>query len=818
MSTLFAASWPSDVKAAVRSLAKAKGFVLVAILLLTLGIALNVTVFGIANSALFETQPGVRNPESLVLVGRTDNGRGFDNTSWLAYTELRKGAQLFETLAAHDVQPFSLSAGGNTIRVMGAPVSPNYFAALGVKAAAGRLLDPAAGWAPGRDEFVVVSHRFWMNQLGGDLKYVNGAVRLNGRPFTIIGVAEPEFRGHELVRKADVWVALPTAQGGSLNDPIFNDPDFSVTTMVGRLKPGASRRAAEEEAQAIFARLREKHPRQLAGQSVKANPYMPLGDENIADVAAKALATFGVLTGLVLLTVCANLAGLVLARSMARQRETAIRLSLGATRWDVCRQMLAEGLILAFPAALFGLLLSSWLGDVYLQGLQVDAFTVDLNMTPTWRTWAYLSGLMLFAVLSFTAFPAWQASRVGWDTALRSGGASIGSQKTWMRETLVFVQVFVSVILLAAAVLSGKTVLNLARVDTRMKPDHSLTMAVEPGQTGASNDAQQRFSTELRERVAALPGVVEASSMAMPPLTGGGMGLGAVYGGQVEKQKAFGSDANVVGARFFETVGMPILRGRGITAQDTEKAPPVAVLNQSLARRLFGEQEAIGQTLYIDERPRPVAYSVVGIVADGLYRDLNERPRTMFYLAAPQMPMGRIHLAIRTRGNPLEMVEAVRGAVAALNPNLPVFDIKTMETRIEEAALPWRVMSAVAVGSSIVASLIAATGLIGLIAWSVARRTREIGLKLTLGAPNAKILRETLLRGVRVSMIGMACGIAAAVALAGFVEEYLFQVEPRDPALYLAIAAGGALSLLLAAWLPARRAVRISPMEALRHE
>jgi len=336
-----------------------------------------------------------------------------------------------------------------------------------------------------------------------------------------------------LVRKADVWVALPTAQGGSLNDPIFNDPDFSVTTMVGRLKPGASRRAAEEEAQAIFARLREKHPRQLAGQSVKANPYMPLGDENIADVAAKALATFGVLTGLVLLTVCANLAGLVLARSMARQRETAIRLSLGATRWDVCRQMLAEGLILAFPAALFGLLLSSWLGDVYLQGLQVDAFTVDLNMTPTWRTWAYLSGLMLFAVLSFTAFPAWQASRVGWDTALRSGGASIGSQKTWMRETLVFVQVFVSVILLAAAVLSGKTVLNLARVDTRMKPDHSLTMAVEPGQTGASNDAQQRFSTELRERVAALPGVVEASSMAMPPLTGGGMGLGAVYGGQV---------------------------------------------------------------------------------------------------------------------------------------------------------------------------------------------------------------------------------------------------------------------------------------------
>jgi len=242
------------------------------------------------------------------------------------------------------------------------------------------------------------------------------------------------------------------------------------------------------------------------------------------------------------------------------------------------------------------------------------------------------------------------------------------------------------------------------------------------------------------------------------------------------------------------------------------------VLNQSLARRLFGEQEAIGQTLYIDERPRPVAYSVVGIVADGLYRDLNERPRTMFYLAAPQMPMGRIHLAIRTRGNPLEMVEAVRGAVAALNPNLPVFDIKTMETRIEEAALPWRVMSAVAVGSSIVASLIAATGLIGLIAWSVARRTREIGLKLTLGAPNAKILRETLLRGVRVSMIGMACGIAAAVALAGFVEEYLFQVEPRDPALYLAIAAGGALSLLLAAWLPARRAVRISPMEALRHE
>jgi predicted permease len=818
MLSLSTASWANDATAAVRSLGKSKGFALAAILLLTLGIALNLTVFGIANSALFQAQPGVRDPKSLALIGRTDNGRGFDNTSWAAFEELRNGARLFEGIAASDPKPFAFGYGPSTVRVMGASVSSNYFAVLGVKALQGRVLDPSLGWTPGKDKHVVLSHRFWMNELGGDAKYVNAEVTVNGQPFTVIGVAEPGFRGHELVRNADMWVATPAIQGGALTSPFYTRADFSALTMVGRLRNGVSRRAGEQELQAIFDGFRRKHAKEIEGQGVVANAYTPLANAEIEDIATKVFAVFGALTGLVLLSVCANLAGLVLARSVARQRETAIRLSLGASRWDVIRQMLAEGFALALPAGALGLLLSFWIGEFYLQGLHVDAFRVDLNLTPTALSYAYLAGLLCFAVLSFTFFPAWQATRLDLETALRAGGAAIGGTRTWMRESLVFVQVFVSVLLLAGAALLGQTLLHLSGVDTRMKPDHLLTLAVEPGQSTATQEKQQQFFVQLRERILAIPGVLEASSMAMPPLAGGGMGLGRIHGGSIEKAKATGSDSNIVGPRFFETVGMPILRGRGIGEQDTAKAQRVAVLNETLARRMFGDADAIGQTLYLTDEAEPVAYTVVGLVADGRYRDLTEKPRTMFYVSSQQVPFGRQHLAIRTQGDPLALVEPVRRAVASLDPNLPVFDVKTMETRVSEAALPWKILSMAAIGSGTIAALIAAVGLVGLIAWNVARRTREIGLKLALGAPAGRLLGEVLLRGLRVSLVALLCGLAVAYAVAPLLGEYLFRVNPRAPGLYLGIALGVAMALGLAAWIPARRSTLISPMEALRHE
>jgi len=263
---------------------------------------------------------------------------------------------------------------------------------------------------------------------------------------------------------------------------------------------------------------------------------------------------------------------------------------------------------------------------------------------------------------------------------------------------------------------------------------------------------------------------------------------------------------------------MPILRGRGIGEGDTAKAQRVAVINESLARRMYGDADAIGQTLYLTSEVEPDAYTVVGLVADGRYRDLTEKPRTMFYVSSQQVPFGRQHLAIRTQGDPLALVEPVRRAVATLDPHLPVFDVKTMEARVSASAMPWRIMSMAAIGSGVIASLIAAVGLIGLIAWSVARRTREIGLKLALGAPRERLLGEVLLGGIRVSLIALVCGLVAAYFAMPLLSEYLFGVNPRDPGLYFAIALGAGTALALAAWIPARRSTLISPMEALRHE
>ncbi len=806
----------SDARVSLRLLLKTKGFAVVSILLLAFGIGMNMTLFTIANCALFKPMTGVKHADMLAVVGRTQSGRGFDNTSWATYSDLRKGSQLFSDLAAFDLRPFSLAVDGRTERLMGAEVSENYFDTLGVKPSSGRLFRRDEGQKAGEDPVAVLSHTYWQSHFGSDLTLIGKSVQVNGHPFTIIGIAEKGFRGHE-VRQGDLWVLIPTTTLFSNSTDLLNRYDFSLLVMVGRLKPNIDPRAAQREMDALFAGIQKAHPKEMKDQGIRVTPYHPLGQADIRDLAIQVFGVFGVLASLVLLSVCANLGGVVLARAMARQREFAVRLSLGATRFHLMRQMLVEAAMLTIPGALLGLLISAWIGDLFLTSLPIDAFTVQLDTVPDWRSLTVFMALCLFSILSFVTLPLWQTMRSNLQPALKSGENAVGLRKSWVREGLVFVQVFVSVVLLSGAGLLGMTLWNLSSVDLNMKPDHLLSVSINPRLNGYKDAASQDLYTRLQQRLESMPGIVSVSSTAMLPLAGGGLGIGSLYGGAIPKEDPIFSDASVVGPRYLETIGMSLLRGRDFQSSDTKNSQPVVILNQIFARKFFGDQDPIGRYLYLKDEAIK-AMLVVGVAANASYRSIGESPRDMFFVPVRQFDFGQQSFLIRTRYAPLTMLDPVKAAISSLDPNLPVYDPKTMEMQLDQAAWPWRAMGLVAITSSALAALIAFVGLFGLIAWTVARRTREIGLKMALGAANKTILQETIWRGARAAIFAAITGFAFSLLAAGQLSEFLVGVNPRDPLLFLGIAFGFTLVVAAAILAPARRALTISPMEALRYE
>lgn len=806
-----------DAKVSLRLIFKAKGFALVSILLLGLGIGLNMTLFSVANSVLFRPMTGVKEAEGLAMIGRTNNGRGFDNTNWPVYSELRKGSQLFSELAAYDLRAFSLAVDGRTERLSGSEVTENYFSTLGVQPAMGRLFRPDEGQKPGADPVAVLSYSYWKSRFGGDPKLVGKAVRVNGHPFTIIGIAEEGFRGHE-IRQGDMWILLPTTTIFSGSDEFMRNFKWSQLLVVGRLKPGVTHSAAQQELQAIFQGLQRRHPVELENRGLRVTQYHPLGQPHIRDLAVRVFGVFGILCSLILLSVCANLGGVVLARALARQREFAIRLSLGAGRWQLVRQMLVEAMLLTVPGALLGLVLASWTGDVFLSSLPVDGFTVKLDLSPDWRSLSVFAALNLFSLLSFVTPPMWQSLRVSLQPMLKGGEGSVSAQSSWIREALVFVQVFACVVLLCGAALLGKTLWNLNQVDLNMKPDHLLSVAIHPGLNGYKTVATKALFSRVQQGIEALPGVVSATSSAVLPLSGREVGLGPVHGGKLMQQQAFPFAVNLVGPRYFETMGIPLLRGRDIDASDLENSQKVAVINQAMAEQFFGESEAVGKSIFLESDAVLQPLLVVGIAANSSFRDLSETPKPMYFVPVQQYDFKQQSFLIRTHGDPLSLLESVRKTIAGFDPNLPLFEVKTMEDQVESAAWPWKAMSLVSVAASGIAAAIAFVGLFGVIAWTVARRTREIGLKLALGASSSSILRETIWRGARSAILASGIGLGFSLLAAGQLGEFLVGVDPHDPLIFLSIAIGFTLVIALAVFAPARKALHISPMDALRHE
>lgn len=819
-----------DLRYGLRLLARQPGFTAAAVLLLALGLGASTTVFSLLNAILIRPLPGIAEPERLTMLGRTQDGQGFDTSSYPNYRDYRDQNTVFSGICAFDHTAFSLSSGGVTERVPGAVVSGNYFEVLGVRPAAGRFFLGEEDRVPGRDPVAVISYRLWQGRFGADPAIVGRKLLLNARPFTVTGVASPGFLGARTQHPVDVWVPI-MAQIHANSGPASRERrDGNWLDLIARLKPGGERGQAAANLATIARRLEAAYPEQNKGKGMVVAPYHALGHPAAVHDTGVMLAILTAVTGLVLLVACANVANLLLARASTRSREIAIRLALGAGRGRLVRQMLVEGLLLALAGGLASLVVATWGAEpIFALFPPSEGVPIPLDLSPDARVAAYAAVLAALSALVFAFAPAWQASQPELAPSLKAGEAAIVGRRSRFSQGLVIFQVALCTVLLVGAGLLQRTLGNLRSIDPQMKTENMLLLSLAPGLNGYQPAAARQLYEQLLERIGGLPGVVSVTTARIVPFSQRGMSFGWVYGDVVEQGEGLQADCNLVGPRYLGAMGIPLIAGRDFQGSDRDGAPRVTIINQALARRLWPNQNPLGRTLRFG-KPDSEPWQIVGVAQDSRYRSATERVRPFYYLPADQFLMpGSTALIldrtlhIRTAGNPVALVAPVRQVVRDVDPRLPLYDIKTLGGHLDASFWPQR-MAATLVGVfSLLATVMATVGLYAVMAYHVARRTREIGLRMALGATAPAILGATLRRGLALAAGGLAAGLLVALGAARLLGSLLYGtllygVTPADPLTFAGVAVLLLATALAACYLPARRATRVDPMTALRYE
>lgn len=804
-----------DLRFGVRMLRRAPAFTAIAVLTIALGIGANTTIFSIINALLFRPLPGIERQDELVLIGRTEAGQGFDTFSYPDYLDYRDGTRTLSGVVAHFTAPVHLSTGGASDRLRADLVSGNFFTVLGARPAAGRLLRPDDDDAPGAHPVAVLSHGLWQRRFGADPRVVGQPVRINGAPFTIVGVAAERFHGVEVAGGSDLYVPIAMVSSVLPSAGDFRAERGAVwLDLVGRLAPGATAIAAEVELRTIARRLQQAHPETNRDRGVRVSAQIGLGP----DARRQATAFLAVLLGvvvLVLLIACANVVNLLLARGATRAREFAVRASLGASRARLVRQLAAEGFLLALLGGTAGFAV----GLASLRpALRLPIFAgtqVPLDVSPDLRVLAFTLGVMLGAGVVFALPPALRASRVDLVSALKVGTPGGGAGRRRLRTGLVVGQLALSVVLLAAGGLFVRTLRALYRVEPGFETRGVLTASLDVGLQGYDERRARQFFDDLERQVSALPGAEAATVGYMLPLGGGGWDtrIHAAESTPAPDDPGLKSDINAVSPSYFATLGMPIVRGRAFTPADREGATPVAIVNEAIAERLWPGADPIGRRFHIGSGE---VLEVVGLIRTARYRSLMEAPRPFFYRPAAQSFRSAMTLHVRTAGDPYDLVPAIRRVVDGLDRDLPLHRVLSLADRLDDSVAPQRTAAALVVAYGALALLLAAVGLYGSMAHLVSSRTREIGVRMALGARRAVVLRHVLGSALRIAAVGTAVGLAAAVPATRLLRSQLFGVSPGDPVTLVLVVLVLVAVALAAAWLPARRATRVDPVVALR--
>lgn len=810
-----------DIRFAIRLLRRCPLFTTTAALSLAIGIGSNTAIFSVANALLLRPLPGLAAPNRLVDLGRTQRGEGFDTVSHPYFRSVRERAKTLEDVYAYRLEPTPMSLGGRDAaeRVYGTVVSGNYFTVLGTRAAWGRTLEDRDDGAPGANAVTVISHELWERRFNRNPGVVGESILLNSHPFTIVGVAPRGFQGTTLLR-SDLWVPISmTAEAIPRSRPGLNERRPVWLVMGARLRDGVSVAQAQGEMQAIAAGLEREFPDDYGEKGIAVAPSA-LVPGRISMVAAF-MGLLMAIVGLVLLIACVNVAGMMLARAAARRREIAVRLAIGAGRGQLIRQLMTEAAVLFAAGGAIGFLLSRWLTSLLLGLLPALPFPIGLAMPTDWRVLAFTIGVSLVTALLSGLAPAIQASGANLVSALKTEGLDSGQSRLRLRSVFVVGQITMSLLLVIAAGLFLRALQHAANVQPGFNQERVDVVTLDLAIGGYREETGPRFVRDLLERVSALPGIESATASVDLPLDGGRMGLGRVrIPGRPQDSEEVSADWNVCEPGLFRTLGMRLASGRDFSHEDTRTSSRVAIVNEAFARRAWPGQEPLGQRLLADGPPgqaQPDTLTVVGVAADAKLISLSEAAEPYIYVPLAQQQMSTLSILARRSGDG-SAVPRVRALLREMNPNLPITVAMPLADVTAIGLIPQRLVASVAGSLGLVGLVLAAIGIYGVTAYAVSRRTREIGIRVALGADQGRVLRLVLRQGLMLAGTGVAIGVGLAAVGSTLVESLLFGVPGLDPVTFVGACVLFAIVTLGATYVPARRAARIDPISALRAE
>jgi predicted permease len=832
-------NFTQDLKYAFRTLGKNPGFTIVAIITLALGIGANTAIFSLTDQVLLRLLP-VEHPQELVVLrspgpspGRNWNdGPGGTSFSYSAYKDLRDQNQVLSGLLARFSTQVSVVAQGSSELATGELVTGNYFSVLGVQPAMGRVFGAEDETAPGANSVVVLSYGYWKRRFGLDPNILNKQLVVNGHSLTVVGVSRAGFSGVQVGQVPDVFIPITLKAQMTPNWDGLADRDDHWLAIIGRLKTGMSISRAEAGiAPTYHAMLETESPAKKKDSKARQEfldrkLILETGSKGRPilqhDAGGPLLALMG-MVGLVLLIACANLASLLVARGEARQREIALRLALGAGRWRLVRQLIAESLVLALAGGAAGMMLASWTLGLIVGVIPENTGGSGLETQLDYRVLIYAAAVSILTGILFGLAPALRATRANIQTILKDQGSSVsaGRSNVRTRKFLLASQIALTVVLLAAAGLFAHSLLNLNRQDLGVRPDHVLQFSISPELIGYTPQQSVVLVERIRKNLESLPGVRAASASEIPMLASSNSSSNiTVQGYKEQENENMDVDQNFVGPDFLSAMGAALLSGREIHESDTATAPNVAVVNEKFVQRFFAGREPIGQHFGFgggDDVHLDV--EIVGVVKDSKNVDLRQAVEP--YVLVPyshSSHFGNATFYVRTNQDPVSLASAVRKTVRDNDEKLSVFDLRTLTAQVDAIVFTDRLVTYFSLALALLAALLAAIGLYGVMAYVVARRTREIGIRMALGATRRNVAGMVLQEIGAIATVGLLIGLIAAYAVGRVMESLLFGVKASDP--FVFVAATGLLIIVaaLAGWLPARSAASVDPMVALRYE
>jgi macrolide transport system ATP-binding/permease protein len=821
------ASFWQDIRFAFRALSKSPWFAALAVVTLALGIAVNTSIFSIINGFLLRPMP-VPHPEQIAVLALQQSGdKELQKFSYPDYLDLRDQSSSVADLIAYRITLGGLTADNRGDHCIATRVTGNYFSTLGLQPALGRLILPAEGQTPGADRVLILGYSYWQKRFAGDKNILGKQVEMNGHPLTIVGVAPREFHGTYSIIDSDLYLPL-SANIGYKNEKQVEETwthrEERSLSLMARLKPGVALKQAQASLNVVAQRLAEQHPDTDKGLAVRAFPEQlarpdPDPDNSLPSISI----AFLTLAALVLLVACFNVTNVLLVRATARQREMAIRAALGAGRMRLVRQYLTESLLLALLGAAGGMLLTYW-ATRFLSSIPLGTdLPIQLKFVPDVRVYLFALGAALFTGLIVGVLPALRVARRDVNSGLHDGarGSSGGRRRQIVRSSLVVAQVAGSLVLLIVAGLFVRSLGKAQTIYLGLNSANVLDFSLDVQQVGYQETQGRAFYRELDSRLRALPGVVSVAQAFSVPL--GVMSADDpvnIEGHPVAPgQQPPTVQYNMISPAYFDTLRIPVHQGRTFADADDEKAPSVAIVNQAMAKKFWPDQNPLGKRFSTKKASGPFI-EIVGVVQDGKYKGVVEDPQSHFYLPLSQsyMPLRTIH--IRSSVLPETLSTQIQSQVRALAPNLAISELQTLDQALQglNGFLFFRLGAQLTGAMGLLGLVLAVVGVYSVASYAAAQRTQEIGIRMAIGATPGDILKMVLRQGLGIIAIGLLVGLAAAFAGTRLLADLFYGVKPSDPVTFAAVATLLLAVALLACWIPARRATRVSPTVALRFE